>query len=107
LRRCNAVAALFDQPSLYQKSPEDTSVGAAFHVSVGWTFDVPGERESLRSLSVFKELRFRDMPRWEIGVSGVKVKIGNVVNHVPLSGGRGASTSSRKVIDGEDGAFKG
>jgi hypothetical protein len=37
----------------------------------------------------------------------VKVKIGNVVNHVPLSGGRGASTSSRKVIDGEDGAFKG
>jgi U6 snRNA phosphodiesterase len=107
LRRCNTVAALFDQPRLYQKNVEDMNVGAAFHVSVAWTFDVPSTQDSLRSLSVFKEVRFKDMPAWEIAVSGVKVKIGNVVHHVPLGGREGRPSWSRKAVDDDDGAFKG
>lgn len=107
LRRCNGVTSLFNQPRLYQRSADDMNVGAAFHVSVAWTFDAPDARESLRSLSVFKEARFRDMPGWEIPVTGIKVKIGNAVHHVPLGGHEGRPSWSSKSVGDEDGAFKG
>lgn len=107
LRRCNGVGSLFDQPRLYQKTASDMNIGAAFHVSVAWTFDVPSPVDSLRSLTVFKEARFKEMPKWEIDVSGVKVKIGNVVHHVPLGGREGRPSWSRKAVSEEDGAFKG
>lgn len=81
LTRCNAVATRFGQPALYQGGRGE-AVGTAFHVSIGWTFGLPGE-EALR---LFTRARFRGVRAWEIEVSGVKAKIGNVVSHVSLGG---------------------
>lgn len=83
LTRCNTTAALFKQPVLYQRNQSDP-VGNAFHVSIAWTFDLPNDELSLKTLKLFKQKRFADIRSWEIGVSGVKAKIGNVVNHIPL-----------------------
>lgn len=89
LTKCNYVAARFDQPSLYQQraskaKDELSSAGSAFHVSIAWTFDVPGEEPGLRGINVFKRRRYNGMRRWEIDVSAIKAKIGNVVHHIPL-----------------------
>ena len=93
LIRCNTTVATFHQPTLYQKTHVE-AVGTAFHISIGWTFDLPGEEASLRTLKIFKEKSFADMRKWEIEVPAVKVKIGNVVSHVPLTGTRADGTSS-------------
>lgn len=89
LTKCNHVASRFDQPSLYQQrdskaKDQPSSVGSAFHVSIAWTFDVPGEEPGLRGINVFKHRRYNGMRRWEIDVSAIKAKIGNVVHHIPL-----------------------
>ncbi|KJZ73733.1 hypothetical protein HIM_06851 [Hirsutella minnesotensis 3608] len=83
LRRCNGVAAEFQQPPLYQRT-QDEVVDEAFHISVAWTFGLPDGETALGVLALFREQPFRGMRAWDIDVSGVKVKIGNVVNHVPL-----------------------
>lgn len=86
LTRCNAAATQFRQPPLYQQT-RDEPVGAAFHVSVAWSFGRPGEEASLRALRVLRQRRrYAEVRAWEIDVPAVKVKIGNVVHHVPLSG---------------------
>jgi len=87
LKMCNSVVSMFKQPVLYQAS-EDEAVGTAFHVSVAWCFGLPMEETSLRSLKVLKTKEFADVRTWDIDVSSVKVKVGNVVKHVGLSGGR-------------------
>ena len=91
LRRCNAAATLFEQPALYQRT-QGEPVGDAFHISIGWTFGLPPEEETaLEALRLFKLRRFAEVRRWGIEVGGVKVKIGNVVSHVALTGGEGFS----------------
>ncbi|POR35488.1 U6 snRNA phosphodiesterase [Tolypocladium paradoxum] len=91
LTRCNAVAALFGQPALYQGN-RGTAVGTAFHVSIGWTFGLPGEEASLRVRGLFERTQFQAVRAWEIGVSGVKAKIGNVVSHISLATGAGKAS---------------
>ncbi|KAG5663528.1 hypothetical protein KAF25_001464 [Fusarium avenaceum] len=83
LTRSNAVAIQFGQPALYQRDAKE-SVGDAFHVSIGWTFNLPADEMTLKTLRLFKQPRFDDIRKWEISVPGVKVKIGNVVNHIAL-----------------------
>ncbi|KAM0297279.1 hypothetical protein ACHAPM_009812 [Fusarium culmorum] len=97
LLRSNSVAAQFGLPSLYARSP-DEPVGGAFHVSIGWTFHLPGDELSLKTLRVFKQSKFDDIRKWEISVPGVKVKIGNVVNHIALKTGRSGAPKSTSFL---------
>ncbi|KAL2876655.1 poly(U)-specific 3'-to-5' RNA exonuclease [Colletotrichum sp. CLE4] len=84
LNKCNSVAVRFDHPPLYQAHATEL-VDDAFHVSIGWTFGLPGENACLRTCSLLKTPEFRGIRKWEIEVSGIKAKIGNVVTHIPLS----------------------
>ncbi|OLN82872.1 U6 snRNA phosphodiesterase [Colletotrichum chlorophyti] len=84
LNKCNAVALRFDHPPLYQAHATDL-VDDAFHVSIGWTFGLPGEDACLRTYDMLKLPEFNAIRRWEIDVTGVKAKIGNVVTHIPLN----------------------
>ncbi|KOS21427.1 U6 snRNA phosphodiesterase [Escovopsis weberi] len=92
LAACNDVARRFDQPALYSSGAGDSTgsgsgcVEDAFHVSIGWTFGLASDDEAaVEALELFGDDEFREMQAWEIEVSGVKAKIGNVVTHVPLS----------------------
>jgi hypothetical protein len=85
LKVCNSVAAMFKQPALYQAS-EDENVGTAFHISVAWCFGLPSEETSLRSLKFLRTKKFAEIRTWNIDVSSIKVKIGNVVKHIGLAG---------------------
>lgn len=97
LLRSNSVAAQFGLPSLYARSP-DEPVGGAFHVSIGWMFHLPGDDMSLKTLQLFKQSKFDDIRKWEISVPGVKVKIGNVVNHIALKTGRSGAPKSTSFL---------
>ncbi|EKJ75795.1 hypothetical protein NXS19_008418 [Fusarium pseudograminearum] len=97
LLRSNSVAAQFGLPSLYARSP-DEPVGGAFHVSIGWTFHLPGDDMSLKTLRLFKQSKFDDIRKLEISVPGVKVKIGNVVNHIALKTGRSGAPKSTSFL---------
>jgi hypothetical protein len=101
LARSNTVATQFGQPSLYQRdAKEKEPVGSAFHVSIGWTFHLPGDEMSLKTLRLFRQSKFDDIRKWEISVAGIKVKIGNVVNHVALkkTGRSGALSKSTSFL---------
>lgn len=76
LARCNATAALFGQPALY-------AADAAFHVSIAWTLGRPGDGAAPGLL--LQSAPFRRVRAWEMGVAGVKAKMGNVVSHIPLA----------------------
>ncbi|KAI8719763.1 U6 snRNA phosphodiesterase [Fusarium sp. LHS14.1] len=96
LAKSNTIAAQFDQPTLYQRNANDLdtrdAVGTAFHISIGWTFHLPGDKLSLETLSLFKQCKFDGIRGWEINVTGIKAKIGNVVNHIALKeSGRGTA----------------
>lgn len=84
LRRCNTVAASFRQPPLYQQTKNEP-VGSAFHISIAWSFGLPQEETSLRTLKVLKQRKYANVRDWEIEVSAVKIKLGNTVHHVALS----------------------
>lgn len=96
LRRCNTVAAAFNEKPLYEHTPAEP-VGLAFHVSVGWTSGLPSDEASLKSLKVLKTKELAEVMAWDVGVSAVKVKIGNVVHHVPLRGRK--STTSGNFLE--------
>ncbi|TFB07418.1 U6 snRNA phosphodiesterase [Trichoderma ghanense] len=88
LNACNDMARRFDQPILYQnKGGEKDSADEAFHVSIGWALDLPVDEESIKALEAFGDEELQSLKTWEVPVPGVKVKIGNVVSHVPLSSG--------------------
>ncbi|OTA06790.1 hypothetical protein A9Z42_0075420 [Trichoderma parareesei] len=88
LNACNGMAQRFDQPILYQsKGGEEGSADEAFHISIGWALDLPVDEESNKALEVFRDGDFESVETWKIPVPGVKVKIGNVVSHVPLPSG--------------------
>ncbi|KAM4067321.1 U6 snRNA phosphodiesterase [Hirsutella rhossiliensis] len=99
LTRCNTVSTSFNQPALYQKTYNE-AVGSAFHVSIAWTFGLPDDEASLRVLRLFKRKQFKKLQTWEIDVSGVKAKIGNVVSHIPLAemGSQAAAVSSSLLL---------
>ncbi|CRK23827.1 hypothetical protein BN1723_013134 [Verticillium longisporum] len=81
----------------------DALVDNAFHVSIAWTFALPDEEMCIRTYRIFRAPSFKKLRNWEVRVSGVKVKIGNVVTHVLLGngkvagGGRGSRESSRSA----------
>ncbi|TQN74243.1 U6 snRNA phosphodiesterase [Colletotrichum shisoi] len=84
LTKCNAVALRLNHPPLYQSDATEL-VDDAFHMSIGWTFGLPPEDACLRTRALLKQPDFRDVGQWQIGVSGVKIKIGNIITHVPLT----------------------
>ncbi|KAG6087725.1 hypothetical protein E4U15_007474 [Claviceps sp. LM218 group G6] len=84
LAKCNAVAAHFKQPTLYQQSAGDAA-DEAFHISVGWTLGSLDDETCSTAVQRFKDAQFADMRDWEIVVDGVKAKIGNVIDYIPLS----------------------
>lgn len=83
LSKCNAVAEAFSLPLLYShKTGVDEG---AFHLSLAWTLDAISEDERAHTERLLEQLLDDAGARgWEIRVEGVKVKIGNVVTHVPL-----------------------
>ncbi|KAG5983796.1 hypothetical protein E4U55_007111 [Claviceps digitariae] len=87
LVKCNAVAALFEQPTLYQQNADDAADAAdtAFHISVGWTMGSPDDDTCLMVVQKCRDVQFGNIRDWDIAVDGVKAKIGNVISHIPLS----------------------
>ncbi|PHH66464.1 hypothetical protein CDD82_1545 [Ophiocordyceps australis] len=86
LTRCNAIAARFRQSPLYAKTDHQEM---CFHISVGWILGRLEQGSELATLTDKSPLR--DALDWRIEVAAVKVKMGNVVSHIPLLGSRGAS----------------
>lgn len=85
LERCNAAVATYGQPQLYQWA-DDARIGDAFHVSIAWSFAEPDEELRNMTAEVFACPEFGDALRqMDFEVDGVKAKIGNVVNHIPLA----------------------
>ncbi|KAL7926289.1 hypothetical protein ACQKWADRAFT_282323 [Trichoderma austrokoningii] len=92
LKMCNDTVASFNQPVLYQ-SPGKDATDDAFHISIGWALNLQVDEASNKALQVFDDADFRSLKSWKIQVPGVKVKIGNVVSHLPLSSGAALATS--------------
>ncbi|KAK1458525.1 hypothetical protein CCUS01_09391 [Colletotrichum cuscutae] len=101
LNKCNDVAVRFGHPPLYQAHATEL-VDDAFHVSIGWAFGLPEEEECLRTYGLLKTPQFRGIRKWQIDVSGVKAKIGNVVTHIPLNN----SSKKRRNSITEDGVYE-
>ncbi|KAF4124808.1 Phosphodiesterase [Geosmithia morbida] len=95
LTRCNMTASHFGHTPLYQRKHNEP-VGAAFHLSIGWSFGRPSGEMCLRSLRVLKDKQFAEVRTWQVPVAGVKVKIGNAVHNVNLPGGQ-QETRRRRV----------
>ncbi|KAF4592150.1 U6 snRNA phosphodiesterase [Ophiocordyceps camponoti-floridani] len=84
LERSNATANLYGQPTLYQKTRGE-AVDMAFHVSIAWSFGLPGDEASVETLKLFQHNDLTDLSKMRIDVTAVKAKIGNVVTHIPLA----------------------
>ncbi|KAF4341767.1 snrna phosphodiesterase [Fusarium beomiforme] len=98
LTKSNAIATHFGQPPLYQINAKEP-VGSAFHISIGWTFHLPADEMSLKTLRLFRQPKFEEIQKWEISVAGIKVKIGNAVNHIVLKEpGRGGGSSKSSAF---------
>ncbi|KAH7156649.1 hypothetical protein EDB81DRAFT_880958 [Dactylonectria macrodidyma] len=93
LTRFNAAVTVFDQPALYQQKQKD-HVGNSFHISIAWTFDQPDDEAAGRTVQLFEQAKFGTQA-WKIDVPGIKAKIGNVVNHIALSGSGRDGTGSK------------
>ncbi|KAG6000592.1 hypothetical protein E4U43_001560 [Claviceps pusilla] len=93
LVRCNRVAALFEQPPLYQQNAGSAADAAdtadtadtAFHISVGWTMGSLDDDTCSMAVQKYRDVEFANIRDWEIAVDGVKAKIGNAITHIPLS----------------------
>lgn len=99
LDKSNAAAGRFGQPLLYQLQDGEDNARSAFHVSIAWTFAQPGQDLSQATLDLFQRLPLEDMMGWEIDVSSVKVKIGNTVTSVALSGRVASGDKTRYLFD--------
>lgn len=98
LTRCNMTASHFGHTPLYQRKHNEP-VGAAFHLSIGWSFGRPSSETSLRSLGVLRDKKFAPVRSWRVPISAVKVKIGNAINHIDLPGGQQPSARrSRRAV---------
>ncbi|GAB1310252.1 poly(U)-specific 3'-to-5' RNA exonuclease [Madurella fahalii] len=108
LKRCNSVAAKYGQPQLYTWALDevrggkgDKEVGEAFHVSIAWSFTEPTGELKRATERIFGERGVKErIKEVQIPVEGVKVKIGNVVTHVPLPmpGRRASGRGSRNLL---------
>ncbi|KAM0276598.1 hypothetical protein ACHAQH_006603 [Verticillium albo-atrum] len=107
LRRCNAIASSRGLPTLYASKGQveaadeeeataeaDMLVDNAFHISIAWTFALPDEETCLRTYRIFRTPPFKEIRSWEVRVSGIKAKIGNVVTHISLGNGKVAGGTS-------------
>lgn len=102
----NRLVVSYGQPELYAPGASghdpSNSLGAAFHVSIAWSFTAPAPELTRRTAEVFSRPEFRDavLSQISIPVDGVKVKIGNVVSNValPESGGAGGSGGGRRLF---------
>jgi U6 snRNA phosphodiesterase len=83
LTRCNSVVTSFGQPALYQRDANEL-VEEAFHVSIAWGFALPSEELCLKTSALLESPSFRRVRKWDLSVSSVKAKIGNVVTHIAL-----------------------
>lgn len=92
LKMCNDTVESFSQPVLYQ-GPAKDAADEAFHISIGWALDLQVDEASNKALQVFDEDQFGSLKSWKLQVPGVKVKIGNVVSHLPLSTGSSSTVS--------------
>ncbi|KAK1255154.1 hypothetical protein MKX08_009149 [Trichoderma sp. CBMAI-0020] len=86
LKTCNDTVGSFGQPVLYQ-GPGKDAADEAFHISIGWALNLQVDEASNNALQVFDDAEFQSLKSWRVQVPGVKVKIGNVVSHLPLSTG--------------------
>lgn len=93
LNSCNSVAGRFGKPLLYQMNSNDDA-SSAFHLSIAWTFGMPYGDKPVEALDLFNKEGIREATSWNVEVSGVKAKIGNVVNNISLVS---AATASRKT----------
>ncbi|KAI1392721.1 uncharacterized protein F4822DRAFT_391899 [Hypoxylon trugodes] len=111
LQRCNTLAQEFGQPPLYAFNSNSGMNNAnkgndgsedAFHISIAWSHAAPSPEMRQRTEQVYtSHSTLATLPvSWKeeaqairVPVSGIKVKIGNVVTHValPVRGKRGAS----------------
>jgi U6 snRNA phosphodiesterase len=96
LAACNAVASEFGQAPLYAARPpryerdnalsqlaeEPSANHDAFHISIAWSLAAP--TPELESATAAAQARRNSIVDISVPVDGVKVKIGNVVTHVPL-----------------------
>ncbi|OAA62289.1 Unidentified protein family UPF0406 [Cordyceps fumosorosea ARSEF 2679] len=102
LRASNAVATRFSQPLLY--ADEDTA-RTAFHLSIAWTLARPRrelrdeDEEEPGGLSTWHLPLPDEVLAWRIAVDSVKVKIGNVVTSVALSGRAPGPDKTRFLFD--------
>ncbi|KAL8332655.1 hypothetical protein RB593_002760 [Gaeumannomyces tritici] len=92
LARCNALVRQFGQPPLYASSSSSSSPPSPaddkFHVSVAWSFADVTEDLCARTAAVYGRPGFRDrVGALRIPVGCIKVKIGNAVASLALSGG--------------------
>jgi U6 snRNA phosphodiesterase len=105
LAACNAVASEFGQTLLYaRRASRDESDNVqsrpaeelsadhdAFHISIAWSLAAP--TPELESATAAAQAGRNSIVDITVPVDGVKVKIGNVVTHVPL-GQRPQETSA-------------
>ena len=103
LRKSNEVAARYDQPLLYQDGTMATVAPTAFHVSIAWTFARPGQdlhrATTLANDDMVGRSALDEVMGWRIVVDSVKVKIGNVVTSVALSGQVPGHDKTRFLFD--------
>ncbi|KAI1827472.1 U6 snRNA phosphodiesterase Usb1 [Xylaria intraflava] len=94
LHRTNALVTAFGQPALYvgPDNAGDTIAEEAFHISIAWSPAAPTAEVRRLTDAVFNATTGGDaaavVRAMRVRAEGVKVKIGNVVTHVPLSGAR-------------------
>lgn len=109
LAKCNALVTQFGQPPLYASSSSSSDGdgdggGAAstddrFHVSVAWSFADVTEELRARTAAVYGRPGFQDqVGALRIPVECVKVKIGNVVSSLALSGGRPRRAGKQNIF---------
>jgi len=92
LRKCNAAAQSLHLPLLYQKTGGSGPDENAFHISLAWTLDhVPDADRVLGRDDRLPETPLDRIKEWALEISGVKVKIGNVITHVGLDKNGGMS----------------
>jgi hypothetical protein len=76
-------------------------VWKAFHVSIAWSFAEPTEELKMVTERVFGQTTAKGrIQEVRVPVEGIKVKIGNTVNHVALalSGRRGMGKGVRNLL---------
>lgn len=97
LRACNGVAGKLGKPLLYHHD-DKAAKGNEFHLSIGWTFDEPDDDAKKSTAKLLDGTLGKDIREWDVVTGSVKVKIGNVVSSVALSGESGRDNEKSTLI---------